>query len=90
MDDAYLAGHAERMGLVGPHSPPDVVAELLPTVRQDLRFESERLRELDVTAFFRLREAGAVDERAAILAEFLGLPNETSREIAMTDHLFAD
>jgi hypothetical protein len=78
------------MGLVGPHSPPDVVAELLPTVRQDLRFESERLRELDVTAFFRLREAGAVDERAAILAEFLGLPNETSREIAMTDHLFAD
>jgi hypothetical protein len=90
LDDTYLAGHAERMGLVGPHTPRDVVAQLMPTVRQDLRFESERLRELDVTAFFRLRETATTDEKAAILAEFLGLPPDTSREIAMTDHLFDD
>jgi hypothetical protein len=90
MDDAYLAGHAERMGLVGLNTPADGLAQILPVVRQDLRFESERLRELDVTAFFRLRETATPDEKTAILAEFLGLPPDRSREIAMTDHLFDD
>jgi hypothetical protein len=90
VDDAYLAGHAERMGLAGPQATPDGVAQILPTVRQDLQFEGERLRELDVTAFFRLRETATADETAAILAEFLGLPPDRPRDIAMTDHLFDD
>jgi hypothetical protein len=90
LDDAYLAGHAERMGLVGPHTSAEGLAQILPVVQQDLRFESERLRELDVTAFFRLRETASADEKAATLGEFLGLPPDRSREIAMTHHLFDD
>jgi hypothetical protein len=90
LDDTYLAGHAARMGLLGPHTPADVVAQLMPTVRQDLRYESERLREMDVAAFFRLRETASADEKTAVLAEFLGLSPAVSREIAVTDTLFDD
>jgi hypothetical protein len=90
LDDAYLVGHAGRMGLIGPHTPAEVVAQLMPTVRQDLHFESERLRELDVAAFFRLRDTASAEERTAVLAEFLGLSTDLSRQIALTDTLFDD
>jgi Family of unknown function (DUF5928)/Core-2/I-Branching enzyme len=88
--DAYLIGHARRVGLAGPAALPDELDRLLPTIRGDLRFESERLRDLNLPETYHLREAAGPDENAAALARFLGVPLDKAREIAATDYLFAD
>jgi hypothetical protein len=88
--DEYLVGHARRVGLAGPHTPVAAMEKLLPTIRYDVKFESDRLRDLDLAAHFRLRQGASPEENAEALAAFLEIPVETAREIAATDHLFVD
>jgi hypothetical protein len=88
--DAYLTGHAQRLGLAGPQASEPALARLLPTIRHDLRVESERLRDLDHVSQFRLRESSGVAENAAELARFLGVPLDMAHQIAATEYLFVD
>jgi hypothetical protein len=88
--DDYLAGHARRVGLASPHTPAAAMEQLLPTIRYDVSFESDRLRDLDLAAHFRMRQGASVEENAAALAEFLEIPVDTAHEIAATDYLFVD
>ncbi len=88
--DDYLLGHARRVGLAGERTPQDVLARLLPTIRYDMRFESDRLRDADFENFHRIREDAAPHENALPLSRFLGIPVETAHEIVATDYLFKD
>lgn len=88
--DTYLIGHARRVGLAGDRSPQETIDRLLPTIRHDLKFESDRIRDLGFDGFFRIRQSGSVDENTVPLASFLGIPVEKAREIAATDYLFVD
>ncbi len=88
--DDYLVGHARRVGLAGPHTPVAAMEKLLPTIRYDVRFESDRLRDLDLAGHFRMRQGASAEENAEALAAFLQIPVETAREIAATDYLFVD
>ena len=45
--DDYLVGHARRVGLAGAETPVAAMQKLLPTIRYDVKFESDRLRELE-------------------------------------------
>ena len=88
--DAYLEGHARRLGLAGEKTSRDVMARLLPTLRGDIRAESERLRDHGYSGFSRLREGGDPEENAAALAGFLNCPPETARAILDDPNLFSD
>lgn len=88
--DEYLLGHARRVGLAGDQTPQDVLDRLLPTIRYDMRFESDRLRDADLADFHRIRETASAEENALPMARFLGIPVETAREIVSTDYLFKD
>jgi len=88
--DEYLLGHARRVGLAGERTPPEVLARLLPTIRYDVRFESDRLRDANFPNLTRLRQSASVEDNTAPLARFLSLPPETAREIAATHYLFTD
>ena len=88
--DEYLIGHARRVGLAGDRSPPEVIDRLLPTIRYDVRFESDRLRDANFAGFLRIRQAATVDENAGPLADFLDISAEKAREIAATEYLFVD
>lgn len=88
--DEYLIGHARRVGLASAQTPDAALQRLLPTIRYDVRFESDRLRDMNLPGHFRIREAATPDENAGPLAEFLGLSLEKAREIAATDYLFVD
>lgn len=88
--DDYLLGHARRVGLSGPQTPKAALELLLPTVRYDVKFESDRLRDLDLSGHHRMRQGATVEENAAALAAFLDVPAATAREIAATDYLFVD
>ncbi len=88
--DDYLVGHARRVGLTGPQTDELALARLLPTIRHDLKYEIDRLRDLELSGHGRLLEAAGPDENAGPLAEFLGISHAAARAIAATDTLFAD
>ena len=88
--DDYLIGHAKRTGLATDRTPPEVLERLLPTIRYDVKFESERLRDADFANVSRMLQAQTLDQNAPPLAEFLSVPVETAREIAAIDYLFVD
>jgi hypothetical protein len=90
LTDDYLIGHARRVGLAGEKTPGEVLERLLPTIRYDVRFESDRIRDADFAGLSRIREGASVDENAAALAGFLGLAPDVARRIAETPHLFSD
>jgi hypothetical protein len=88
--DDYLIGHARRVGLAGEQTPRDTLDKLLPTIRYDVKFESDRIGDANFPGFFRIRQAASVDENTPALAAFLDVPIDKAREIAASPYLFAD
>lgn len=88
--DAYLIGHARRVGLAGERTPPETLSRLLPTIRNEIALERDRIRDAGFENHLRLREGDATETNAAVLAEFLGVDLAEALEIARTDNLFAD
>ncbi|MEL6645584.1 MAG: DUF5928 domain-containing protein [Pseudomonadota bacterium] len=88
--DAYLAGHARRVGLAGPDTPDNTVERLLPTIRNDVLFESDRLRDERFPNYHRFREGAEPQDNAPELAEFFSIPEDRALEIAQTDYIFHD
>ncbi|MDE3122816.1 MAG: glycosyl transferase [Paracoccaceae bacterium] len=89
LSDAFLTGHAGRTGLTRAETPPDVIARLLPTLRQEMRYESDRLAEAGFPGFRRLREGASTEENAEALATFLAIPPDQAKAIAAEPDLFA-
>jgi hypothetical protein len=88
--DDYLLGHARRVGLAGDRTPPEVIDRLMPTIRYDLRFESDRIRDADFAGMFRMRQSAGPEENTFALSAFLGIPGDRARKIAETEYLFVD
>jgi hypothetical protein len=88
--DDYLIGHARRVGLAGDHTTDEVIAKLLPTIRNDVEFESDRIRDAGFEPFFLLRQDASREENAAALKAFLKVPDDVAEKLVDTPHLFAD
>lgn len=89
-DDEYLTGHALRVGLAGEGTPTETMSRILPTVRYDFRFESDRIRDAGFARYRRLRQRHDPERNARVLAEFLSVPEEKALEITSTHYLFMD
>ncbi|HRK42574.1 MAG TPA: DUF5928 domain-containing protein [Gemmobacter sp.] len=88
--DEYLLGHARRVGLAGASTPVETLERLLPTIRYDVKFESDRLRDTDFENFHRIRQSATVEENTGPLAAFFGIPKDQAKRIAETHYLFVD
>ncbi|WP_299046990.1 DUF5928 domain-containing protein [uncultured Tateyamaria sp.] len=88
--DEYLIGHAMRVGLAGEQTSQETLERLLPTIRNDMTFESDRIRDADFEHLHRIEEVADLDANADALSRFLSVPPEKAREIASVDYLFAD
>ncbi|WP_299620219.1 DUF5928 domain-containing protein [uncultured Tateyamaria sp.] len=88
--DDYLIGHAMRVGLAGEQTSIETLERLLPTIRNDMTFESDRIRDADFEHLDRMREAADLDDNARALARFLSITDDKARQIAEADYLFAD
>jgi hypothetical protein len=88
--DDYLIGHAKRVGLAGEQTSADTLARLLPTIRNDIAFESDRIRDQNFEHYHRIREIDPVEENTRKLAQFLAISADKAHEITATDYLFAD
>ncbi|NIZ09102.1 DUF5928 domain-containing protein [Pseudooceanicola sp. HF7] len=88
--DDYLIGHAKRVELAGEQTSQDTLDRLLPTIRHDITFESDQIRDSEFENHFRIRESRDAAENAPALARFLSIPEDTAKEIVALDHLFTD
>ncbi|SLN17526.1 Core-2/I-Branching enzyme [Roseivivax jejudonensis] len=88
--DSYLIGHAMRVGLAGERTPQETLNRLLPTIRNDMVHESDRIRDREFQNYTRMRELDAPEANAEPLARFLGVGQDKAHEIAATSYLFAD
>ncbi len=88
--DDYLIGHAHRVGLAAPHTPDATMKHLLPTIRNDLAYESDCIRDAGIDQLWRIAETSSMDENANTIAEFLSLSEDQSRKIMQLDYLFTD
>jgi hypothetical protein len=88
--DDYLTGHAMRVGLAGEQTSAETLERLLPTIRNDMIFESDRIRDAGFENYVPMRETASVEENSAALAEFLSITPEAAHDIAASDYLFAD
>ncbi len=88
--DDYLLGHAKRVGLAGERTSRENIDRLLPTIRSDVHFEADRIRDANFPNFHRIRERSAPEDNALPLSRFLDITLDKAREIAATDNLFAD
>ena len=90
VSDVFLVGHAMRVGLAGDRTPRETLNRLLPTIRNDMVHESDRIRDAQFDNHLRLREIDPPETNARAIAAFLGVPGDTAETLAETDHLFAD
>ena len=88
--DDYLIGHAHRVGLAGERTPQQTLERLLPTIRNDIIYESDRIRDSSYSNYAIIRESDSAEENADQLSAFFGLPFEKAKELADTPHLFSD
>jgi hypothetical protein len=88
--DEYLIGHARRVGLAGDQTAQDVVERLLPTIRNDVAFESDQIRDAGFANHFVLRENGSDVDNIAALQGFMKVSDEAAKALAETPHLFSD
>ena len=88
--DEYLIGHAKRVGLAGEQTPPETLAQLLPTIRYDVVYESDRIRDANFPNHLRLRQSVSSLENINPLAQFLTVPQDVATKLAETPYLFSD
>ncbi len=88
--DEYLVGHSMRVGLAGEQTSQETLDRLLPTIRNDMIYESDAIRDAQFENHSRMRESASSGENAEQLANFLGLSVEKAHEITSTENLFAD
>ena len=88
--DDYLIGHAHRVGLAGDHTPQQTLERLLPTIRNDILHESDRIRDAGFSNYSIIRESDRQEDNAENLMQFFGLPQDKAMELAATPYLFAD
>ncbi len=88
--DNYLIGHAMRVGLAGEQTSSETLERLLPTIRNDMIFESDRIRDAEFENMSRMREGATVEENTRALSNFLSIGEDKAHEIASAGYLFAD
>lgn len=88
--DEYLIGHAKRVGLAGEQTSSDTLERLLPTIRGDMTYESDQIRDAEFEHHMMIRQSDAAEDNAVEIARFLDIGPEQALEIASTNHLYAD
>ena len=89
-DDDYLVGHAMRVGLAGPQTKETTLARLLPTIRHDMIYERDAIRDANFAHTAQIKETGTSEENAHALAQFLSVSPDVARTLADTPHFFVD
>ena len=88
--DDYLIGHSMRVGLAGEQTSAETLERLLPTIRGETTFESDKIRDAGFEHHFIMQQNASDEDNAVPISKFLSITHDQALGIARTDHLFAD
>ncbi len=88
--DDDLIGHARRIGLAGEQASQTTLDRLLPTIRNDMVYEADRIRDTGFDHLYQVKETATAEENAIALADFLSIPYDQALNLAQVKTLFAD
>ncbi len=88
--EEFLAGHARRVGLAGERTSQATLDRILPTIRNDMNYESDRIRDAGFARYGRIQEVASPEDNAKKLAEFLTISLDSALQIAQSEVLYAD
>lgn len=89
IDDAWLEGHAARVGLGTRSESGALHAGLMLTLRMNIEDETAALRDIGLQGHHRIAEGDAAGAMARPMAEALGLSVDAAARIARDQDLFA-
>ncbi|MEL6583005.1 MAG: DUF5928 domain-containing protein [Pseudomonadota bacterium] len=90
VNDDYMLGHAERVGLLRSRTDRTVARPLVQALHRQFRDESEALRDLRLPHFYCVDQAADVSLNTEAISRFLGVPAPQAERIARDPALFAD
>ncbi len=79
-----------RSGLAGERTPQENIDRLIPTIRRDIFYESDQMREAGFDETYKVLERVSPEENAQAIAKFLTIGQDKASEIAKTEHLYSD
>lgn len=88
LDDAFLRGHAERIGLGGAEIGESFLQNVLETLRLEISAESETLENLGLANMSVVSQDQSVGKNTAALMQFLGISDDKAKNIAENEDLF--
>ena len=88
--DTYLLKHARRIGLAGDTPSADTKARLLPSLRQEVALDQDRIREANFSDVYHIDESESAENNTGVLAEFFRISWEQAHGIASDPTLFQD
>lgn len=88
LDNAFLEGHAHRIGLGGSANGEAFMAEVLSTLRREIEAESTALHEINLERLERISPDQPTHKNIAALASFLSISNDKAQKIAETPNLY--
>ena len=86
--DEYLIGHAKRIGLAAPDAGQEALGQIIPAIRNDIVFESERIQDLNLRSYYRIQQDHSQAKNAEILRYFLDVSPEVAQKLGSTPYLF--
>lgn len=88
LDDAYLDGHADRLGLAGGATPPETRARLRRVLSREIAAETAALRAAAGPALDEIGPGRAAAANADALARFLGVTADEAAGIVALPGIF--
>jgi hypothetical protein len=88
--DQDLLDHAQRSGLLGPQTPAQTRDRILPTIRNDINHEVDRIREAGFSDYHALRESDDRAQIAQTLNAAFGLSAQEVERMTWDKGVFAD
>ena len=90
VDDTYMVGHAERVGLLRSRTDLGVARPLVAALQRQFRDESEGLRDLGLQHFHWIDERDALAVNAEAVSRFLGVPLTQAEQVMRDETIFVD
>ena len=79
-----------RSAHAGDRTSRETLERLLPTIRSDVYFETDRIKDANFPNFYRIRERAEPEENVLPLSQFLDITPDKARDIVAAEDLFAD
>ncbi|OUS07767.1 glycosyl transferase [Rhodobacterales bacterium 52_120_T64] len=84
LDDSYLAGHAQRIGLADGNISAEMSRSLTSALHSNIRSDQDSLQEMGLSALYMIAETASEEANGVALAYFMKISTQRAEKIAQS------